>query len=1126
MSWSSINLVNLVNVTPSGNSITKNNANGWDAGASSLEKIYGDGGIRFTVPLGSNVIAGLSESDPDQNYTSMKYGIYPWTDNNLYIIENGSQVGGAYISYIATDVLSVEKVGSTIYYKKNNITFYTSTIASSNPLVFDSSIDTNGNSINNIEIDYTPVSLYTFDIIFKHLVNATDSGNSITKTTADGWDAGGSSTYMFNGDGGVSFQAFATNQDIMCGLSKIDNNASYTSINFAICLTASGIIDVYENGAFKGAFGSYLTSDIFTVESMNNHICYKKNGTIFYISLGTPNSTLLVDTSIYTNGASIDNVQMLSTIDIPSLTDAMPSMTSDTTPSGIVTTSDTDPGFPRPSYYFCDDDDDNLFLSKWNDNPVWFQYQFPTAKTIIAFSITYKFTYDNRRPTQINFQGSNNGTSWTTIHTSEAGDLFDATFERKVIQVENSTAYDYYRINFLYFSNNWTEIAEVELLESGTPSESISDSIILDDTWLLQLNPDNQAISDSIILDDDWSILSNPDQENSSDILDLSDQWFINKNPEDEIFSENVFLSDNWFTDLTGEFSTIFNTQLNTVLNSFLNIFTDLRTSFFTKTSYQTHLNLKVLEEISYSTDLRTRNSSYDLVPIGTLNDFIVKLDGTELLDVDYNTLNITLNLNTTPSRAEFVLARRHDNLDKMLDGSTSIITANNKIQIYDGIILLFTGYISEINADSSTDTVTVIAEDVRRQLSQISFELEYGGAYLPDSNHNGIPDEIDTNTDNYNDPSYIKKDINTYHAFTNVITEVGSLISGVDDYSFLGSYTPEYTKNFNDCNSFIDQLVRQTANANWYIDENERLKFQKIDNGQIKNIPLSSLNLKRHPYDLILSNVQLNKMPVGYAQSLTVKRGYNDVKTWRRQEFKGYINFDPSVLQQSSELSYIDFQVWGQDFGVNRLYVGINQIIYGAVGIDGWILLPIVDVQWAYTSHKYLPDITIGAGLPNKTLFLQSYGVKSTNAQWTEAQRQTSYLSPTTTWLVHRTEAFYDLQNYLLDLANFELSQNNKKVTSATASMLLDAYEYYNLNFADLINFTNTLQINIYKDNNGFPLNINGIQIDCSKRIVTLNLTNYGKSWYVKTKSYIANYTPPSIQYIFEKQPVQQYIP
>ena len=658
--------------------------------------------------------------------------------------------------------------------------------------------------------------------------------------------------------------------------------------------------------------------------------------------------------------------------------------------------------------------------------------------------------------------------------------------------------------------------------------------LTLDEIYFYELSsppPLEEDLTETINIAESWTVDVTAIEKDLTENINVAELWDISTNPASRTADETIHIIENWVVALGGGINIFISTKLNAVFKSVSKFFTDLRTSVITSKAYSTHLNLKALVQDSYNTDLRVNNNPYDSIPIGSLHDFIVKKDGVELLDVDYNTLSITLALNTTPSRAEFTLARRHDDLDKMLDGTTSIITNKNKIQVYDNTTLLFTGYISEISADSTNDTVKVIAEDIRRQLSELSMELTVGGAWKQDSNHNGIPDDFpDPDTRAWNSPSYIRVEISVYQALNTLIADIGSLISGVDDYSFVGNFCPEWTKTENDYVSFLDQLLRQTANVNWYIDENERLRFQKIGLGDLKTLSLSSLNDKRHPYDLIVSDVQLNKMPTGYAKSLNVKRGFEISRIWNRQEFVGAINFEPTQFQQLSELSYIDFQAWNGVYQ-NKFYVGINQTIYGAAIQAGWILQPIVDVQWLstnniYSTQHYLPDITVGSGLPNKTIYLQSYGVKTVNAQWTEEIYQVGFLSDKIPYLVAKTEESYDWRDYLVDLAGFELSQSNKLLTSATASMLLDAYEYYNLNFSNLINFTNNIQSNIYKDNNGFPLNINSIKIDCSKRTVSLSLTNYGKSWYVKSVSYMKNFTAPTTVLLSKKQPIQKYIP
>ena len=526
----------------------------------------------------------------------------------------------------------------------------------------------------------------------------------------------------------------------------------------------------------------------------------------------------------------------------------------------------------------------------------------------------------------------------------------------------------------------------------------------------------------------------------------------------------------------------IFQTRLYTNLMAVNNYFTDLRTVYNSIKLFDTSLYTKLFDSVIFNTDLRVRATAIDEIVLGILDDFVVKLDGVELEDVDYNSLIINYNLNTTPSNAQFTLARRHDNLDKTLDNNISIITEENKIEVFDGIKKLFTGYVSEINADSTDDTVKITASDCRLKMSRASMELKYGGAWLIDTNQNGIPD-VDDETDDeaWGVPTYTKFEKNIDTAFLEVMSAVSAIISGYDTLPFSGSFIPEYVKVEKDYTALIDELIRQTANCNWYIDENERLRFQKIGSGEIKSLPLASLTAKRHPYDLIVDNIQLNKISSNYTKSLIIKPGKNILQQYATRIFRGWINSDFNTFLQTlkEKTTFVFHQRGDGSFtmtdpttGNGPYYTGINGLAISYYNIleGGWVSYPTIIVQWINkTSSLNIPDILVGSGSPTKTLHFTSYGKKVSNTHFGEEIRIFSNpnatmgeISPTPnkSYLCYITDENYDYTTFLTDLANFELNQNNKLITAADISLLLDAHKYYNLSFSDLINLLSFITI------------------------------------------------------------------
>ena len=221
--------------------------------------------------------------------------------------------------------------------------------------------------------------------------------------------------------------------------------------------------------------------------------------------------------------------------------------------------------------------------------------------------------------------------------------------------------------------------------------------------------------------------------------------------------------------------------------------------------------------------------------------------------------------------------------------------------------------------------------------------------------------------------------------------------------------------------------------------------------------------------------------------------------------------------MNSVSEKIAFCFQQWG-DFQSNRFYVGINQTLNSYISTTERILQSFITFQWLRVdTTKDLTDVSLGSGEPHKIIYMTSYGTQDINSKWEERQKITT--EGDESWLVSVMEENYDRTEYLIDMANFELNQSNKLLTTSNVTCLLDAYKYYNIKQSDLINLGNTLQANIYNNTNGFPLNISSINIRFANRTVTLNLTNYNKTYYEKTTNYLKNYTQPKVEFLSKKE-------
>ncbi|MGB7925532.1 MAG: malectin [Pyrinomonadaceae bacterium] len=152
-----------------------------------------------------------------------------------------------------------------------------------------------------------------------NVVGVTPNGNSITKLTpgTPGWSAGATSAQSISGNGYVEFSTGETTTNKMAGLNSDHMGQNYSEIDYAINLSPSGNVRIYENSApitnpATGTvfFGTYVAGDVFRVAVESGVVKYYQNGTFLYMSEHSPASQLVLDTSLNTAGATIINAKI------------------------------------------------------------------------------------------------------------------------------------------------------------------------------------------------------------------------------------------------------------------------------------------------------------------------------------------------------------------------------------------------------------------------------------------------------------------------------------------------------------------------------------------------------------------------------------------------------------------------------------------------------------------------------------------------------------------------------------------------------------------------------------------------------------------------------------------------
>jgi hypothetical protein len=105
----------------------------WDAGAVGCGVLWGDGEVRFRFSRGAEILVGLSEAETGPDPASVEYAIVA-LEGGRFGVREGGRDAGARGTYEATDVFSIQRVGTRIRYAKNNEVFYRSHRRSEAPL--------------------------------------------------------------------------------------------------------------------------------------------------------------------------------------------------------------------------------------------------------------------------------------------------------------------------------------------------------------------------------------------------------------------------------------------------------------------------------------------------------------------------------------------------------------------------------------------------------------------------------------------------------------------------------------------------------------------------------------------------------------------------------------------------------------------------------------------------------------------------------------------------------------------------------------------------------------------------------------------------------------------------------
>jgi hypothetical protein len=144
----------------------------------------------------------------------------------------------------------------------------------------------------------------------------------------------------------------------------------------------------------------------------------------------------------------------------------IPVMTSNTAPSGVASASTTYSVTYEPYFAFTTagaGDPTSSWLTSPNTTTGWLRYQFPAPATVVRYEIVAGNNYTTANAATWSFQGSNDGTNWTTLD-SRSGVTWTVN-QVRTYTLSAPATYLYYRVNVTANGGyaGWLQITDLRM---------------------------------------------------------------------------------------------------------------------------------------------------------------------------------------------------------------------------------------------------------------------------------------------------------------------------------------------------------------------------------------------------------------------------------------------------------------------------------------------------------------------------------------------------------------------------------------------------------------------------------------------------------------------------------------
>lgn len=693
---------------------------------------------------------------------------------------------------------------------------------------------------------------------------------------------------------------------------------------------------------------------------------------------------------------------------------------------------------------------------------------FSADLTSLDLDTTYKF--------KALVQGTSSGA------TIEEGS--ELSFTTCLGTINNITRIRYYN-NKLYICGNGsnTKVGEINL-STGQPIWQITS---LDASGETYTSPQDLAINETF----DYMYVANADGKIAKiDLSDFSNRSEIDLEDTDDLVAIET-LDDSLITyaGTTQNDAEVYMIDEHTTTK----INTDFRFGYTVKKiintivgatfgkKINTDLRFGYVKKTQINTDLRFSPYAYDTIDAIGREDFKVYIDDVQTDDVDLSSI-VVRHLADNQSEAEFTLARHHDKLDYIInaDGSFTFseITAQNNIKVYIQSNLIFEGTISDIRANADTERVAVRAESEGEWTQLIT-------------------------TVNLPLPS-VNEQQHLYHALVRSVSiqdpEISEL-SDPNDIDTIGgtikvtglsaSFTVNKKRLFGTGNKFSSDVEGLD------IDIVSGTNFTKGRYRIIKWINSNTIDLDRSPvYNADGSGGigYISNNPK-YFRGITVDLGVTESE---RVTIQGLFGTRIALAQDILEEDWTPDQNWTYFWFVD----GKDLITFASPRIFsnkyiGTSLQPITytiyDITGVFYYRQREWDNLV---FPNGYYYVGTFPYQEVSVR-KGALYPDVRLEDREDGLYKLYPEGYDYTTYAQEVADLEyerlqnINGNIFPLTSADIDLTIDGWFYYNIKLLTRLNITNTIESNIYKDNNGFPVSVKAIEINSNDMLVHLRTSN-----------------------------------